>query len=128
MNAMNGRILGLVLGLGMAAASFFGPAALLPKAAAQALDPRLLYIMDNGNNRYIKDMGNGRWAEYNNGKLLRFHKEVGRTDKFVELFTDDPIPTASRLFNSGITWRGANEVQWRAGSTGGWKDPALFIP
>jgi hypothetical protein len=128
MNARNGRILGLVLGVGMGLACLFGPATLLPKAAAQIGDPRLLYIIDNGNNRYIKDMGNGRWAEYNKGKLLRFHKEVGRTDKFVELFTDDPLPTASRLFNSGIVWRGPNDVQWRPGSTGGWKDPALFFP
>jgi hypothetical protein len=127
MKVTNAKVLGLFLGLGMVAAMYFGPASLLPKAAAQSGDPRLLYVFDNGN-RYLRDQGNGRWAEYKNGKLWRFHKEVGRTDKFVELFTDDPGPTATRVFNAGTMWRAPNDPQWRQGSTGGWKDPNLFFP
>ena len=48
---------------------------------------------------------------------------------FVELITDTPQPTLTRLGNKGVWWRLPNDMQWRQGSSGGWTDPnRLFWP
>jgi hypothetical protein len=113
MNAL--RVFGLVVTL-----TTLG---LLPRAEAQPQgDPRTLYVT-NDPGRYFRDTGNGRWAEYKNNRLHRMHREVGRTDRFIEIYTEDPQPANSRLTNTGIVWRLANENQWRQGAAGGWKDP-----
>jgi hypothetical protein len=122
MNMITTRTLlgGLVLG-----AVLMGPAALLPKASAA--DLRVIFVFDM-ENRYIRDLGNGTWAEYRNGKLARMHRENGRTEQFVELFTNDPQPTLTRLTNRGVFWRLPTDRDWRQGSSGGWRDPNRFWP
>lgn len=125
MSATKARLFGLFLMAGIGVWVLFGSATLLPKATAA--DPRVIFVFDNGA-RYIKHTGAGTWAEYKDGKLWRMHKEVSRTDKFIELYTDAPKPTETRLFISEVRWRLPGEKEWREGSVGGWKDPSKFIP
>jgi hypothetical protein len=55
------------------------------------------------------------------------HKEVSRNEKYVELFTDMPQATETRLFNNGIKWKTTGDKEWRDGANGGWKDPTGFL-
>src|SRR5262249_54863094 len=84
-------------------------------------DERWCFEIDKGK-RKIQDVGGGRWAEYIDSKLWRMHKEGRRTDEVVELYTDDPKPTVSRLFDDHILWRTVGDRGWRQGSSGHWRE------
>ncbi len=129
MSTIRTRRLVLLAACGVAFAFLVGPSALLPQAKAQfPNDPRLLFVHDNGGNRYIKSLGNGQWAEYRGGKLYRTFKEAGRTEKYIEIVTDTPQPTTTRLFNDRVMWKTVGDKEWRQGDTGGWKDVNNFWP
>jgi hypothetical protein len=127
MNTPRPRHFALLTILTVSAIVLFGRSVLLPQARAQGNDPRVLFVHDNGNNRYIKNLGGGKWAEYRNGQLNRTFKEVNRTNDYIEIYTEMPQPTTTRLYNKGVKWMTVGDRDWRQGDTGGWKDVS-FIP
>src|SRR5262245_37572204 len=129
MNVTSVRAFGGLFALVIISGYFFGPAGLLPGAAAQPNnDPRLFFVFDSNPKHYLKDLGSGKWAEYKDGKLERTFKEAGRNDKYIEITTDDPTPIVARLGTKGVIFRGVREVQWKSGGNGGWIENPFYFP
>ena len=94
---------------------------LAPRAGGAQFDPRRVWVTDEGN-RWFKETGRGRWTEFINGRPDRHFDERGRTREFVELYTEAPIPTWTRLHPRRIFWRAEGDSGWRPGAFGGWDD------
>jgi hypothetical protein len=89
---------------------------------AQAADARVFFVLEDGT--YIRDLGAGRWAEYNaGGGLRRQLKEVARNAEFIEMSTAVPQALSVRLYKNTSTFKlhapGGAWQRWKAGV---WKD------
>jgi hypothetical protein len=112
---MNPRGRSPVLGLLLTLLSVLGSAGAGP-------DERHAFRFDGGR-RTLTRVGRDRWGEYEGDRLKRLFAEQRRTADFVELYTNDPVPTWVRVRDDRLDWRPAREKDWRPGKAGQWEPP-----
>jgi len=97
------------------------------RPADAQFEARARWVFDGGD-RWLQQTEPGQWAEFVNGVPARNFNEVGRTARFVELYTETPTATWVRVYPRRLAWKTPFDPAWRVGRTGVWAPLTPVFP